>query len=220
MIEIAIIDDHRLFAEGVMKLLESEENLECTAAFQSLSELCNITSLPNYDVILLDINLQEENGLDVCKSIKRNHPNLKVIALTMIDNESVVRKMINNGADGYLLKNVDKSELIKAIIEVINGNIYIGNSVKSSFEKVSINNKDSLPRSQLIPSLSRREKDVLELIIGELTTQEIADKLKIGFSTVETHRRNIMQKLNVKSAVSLVKYAVKNNLISIEQNSK
>ena len=77
-----------------------------------------------------------------------------------------------------------------------------------------------MPRSQLIPSLSRREKDVLELIIGELTTQEIADKLKIGFSTVETHRRNIMQKLNVKSAVSLVKYAVKNNLISIEQNSK
>ena len=211
MIRLAIIDDHHLFSAGLRKLLENTGSINMIKAFISYSELKNLSSLDQFDIVLLDINLGSENGIEVCGQIKVEKPDIKIIALTMINELSVIRKMINNGVDGYLLKNVDKEELINAIIEVNKGNQYWGSNtshkIYNRFLQEKVENKTSLP------TLSRREKEVLELIIEEYTTQEIAETLHIGFSTVETHRRNLSIKLGARNTAGLVRIALENKLI-------
>ena len=126
MIRVTIIDDHRLFAEGVIKLLNDASDIKIDNSFESYAELMNKSQLSEYDVLLLDINLDSESGIEICRNLKAKKTNLKIIALTMINELSVIRKMINNGADGYLLKNVDKEELSTAIRKVHNGEQYLG----------------------------------------------------------------------------------------------
>jgi DNA-binding NarL/FixJ family response regulator len=212
MIRVTIIDDHHLFAEGVIKLLNDVHNIHMDKAFCSFNQFCETEQLTDFDVMLLDINLDTESGLDICHSIKEKDTRIKIIALTMINEMSVIRKMINHGADGYLLKNVDKPELIKAIKEVYKGNQYLGkNTSHIVFNKIS--NQQKRQPKYTIPTLSRREKEVLELIVEEFTTQEIADTLFIGFSTVETHRRNLSIKLGARNTAGLVRIALEYGLL-------
>ncbi len=211
MIKLAIIDDHQLFSQGVTNLLKEVKNILLDKSFSSYSQFQETEKLADYDIILLDINLENENGLDVCEKIKKENEQIKIIALTMINEFSVIRKMINNGADGYLLKNVDKEELISAIETVHSGKHYFG---KSTMKLLSHNTtmKSESHTTHKIPVLSRREKEVLTLIIDEYTTQEIADSLGIKFSTVETHRRNLSIKLGARNIAGLVRIAIENDL--------
>ena len=207
MIRVTIIDDHRLFAEGVMKLLSDLPDINIIKCFESYRELSSKDDLGNYDVLLLDINLDTESGIEICKKIKKENETIKIIALTMINELSVIRKMINSGADGYLLKNVDKEELANAILEVYSGNQYLGkNTSQIVYDKIIGGKEKNSPK--VIPSISRREKEVLELIVEEFTTQEIADTLHIGFSTVESHRRNLSIKLGARNTAGLVRIAL------------
>ena len=211
MIKLAIIDDHDLFAQGVIKLLENSEDIQFIESFNSFYELKKTGKLDTYDIILLDINLGLESGIEVCYQIKKDCPSLKIIALTMINELSVIRKMINSGVDGYLLKNVDKNELLKAIYEVYRGEQYWGSNTSHIIYNRFLKEKGEVRK--VLPALSRREKEVLELIIEEYTTQEIAETLHISFSTVETHRRNLSIKLGARNTAGLVRIALEHKLI-------
>lgn len=211
MIRLAIVDDHHLFSTGVIKLLENIDGIQIIESYKSYHELKNLTNPGKYDIILLDINLGVESGIDVCHEIKKEYPIVKIIALTMINELSVIRKMINSGVDGYLLKNVDKDELLKAIFEVYKGEQYWGSNTSHKIYNRFLKEKGN--DKKILPSLSRREKEVLELIIEEYTTQEIAETLHISFSTVETHRRNLSIKLGARNTAGLVRIALEHKLI-------
>ena len=154
MINTVIVDDHDLFSQGVSQLLSGSNEISLKDAFRSCQDLFQRSDPNAYDVILLDINLEFESGIEMCSRIKSSYPEVKIIALTMVNELSVIRKMINNGVDGYLLKNVDKAELENAIREVHAGNQYFGKNTKHIILQKSPHFKSSDDKMK-IPSLSR-----------------------------------------------------------------
>jgi len=159
------------------------------------------------DILLLDINLPDVNGIDLCKALKKTNPILKVIALSNYDEVSFIKRMLNSGADGYLLKNTDKLELLTAFKTVLNDEQYLQRDIEKKLLNQSIGKRTT---NNLLVKLTRREKEVLA---EELTTQEISEKLFISPKTVETHRMNIMSKLGAKNSVGIIKTAIENNLL-------
>jgi len=166
-----------------------------------------VPNLPALDVLLLDINLQEDDGVVLCKKYKKEFPDLKIISLTSFSQVSFIKAMLRNGADGYLFKNVNQEELILAIETVYSGERYLGKEVNESLIQDGLHTKRR--NSSFIPKLTRREKEILSLIVDEHTNQQMADKLFISLSTVETHRMNICAKLGAKNTAGIVKNAIK-----------
>jgi DNA-binding NarL/FixJ family response regulator len=157
------------------------------------------------DIILLDINLPQRSGLDLCLEIKQRYPGIQVIGLSTSDQPSVIKKMQDNGASGYLLKDAGKQEIMTALREVSKGKNFVSFSVAEVLKK-------KMPDDQL-PGLTRREKEVLELIAEGLNNQEIAAKLFLTSTTVDSHRKNMLTKFNAKNTAALIKIAVSNHLI-------
>ena len=212
MINVYIIDDHQMVIEGFKLLLQNETDIKVVGfeldAKKALKKLPKI----NPDVILLDINMPGCNGIDACKEIVKLGIKAKVIAITMHKEGSLIRQMLNNGAKGYVLKNAGKTELINAIKDVNAGKTFLDETSKEIVFSMMTNDKKIQESSSLFPKLSRREKEVLRLILDEHTTQEIADKLFISFGTVETHRRNMLIKTGTRNTAGLVKLAVEYSL--------
>jgi len=210
MINVFIIDDHKMVIEGLELLLKDTETIKVVGTATSGEE--GIQKLPkvNPDVLLLDINMPGINGIDTCKVLLKELPNLKVIAISMHKESSLIKMMLSNGAKGYVLKNAGQEEVVKAIKTVYNGKMYLDATVNEIVVN-SVANKSTKKESPF-PSISRREKEVLQLILDEYTTQEIADKLIISFGTVETHRRNMLNKLGAKNTAGLVRIALEYEL--------
>jgi DNA-binding NarL/FixJ family response regulator len=157
------------------------------------------------DILLMDINLPQKSGLDLCKEVKEKYPAIRIIGLSTSDQPSVIRKMRENGASGYLLKDASKKEIIEALQEVNSGKEYVNFSVAAALKKSAPNN--------LLPVLTRREKQILELIAEGQTNQEIANALFLNVHTIDSHRKNMLTKFNAKNTAALIKIAVSNNLI-------
>ncbi|MFK5983764.1 MAG: response regulator transcription factor [Flavobacteriaceae bacterium] len=211
MNQVFIIDDHKMVIEGLKLILKHEKTIKVIGyALNGREGIAKALKLkPN--IILLDINMPEMNGIETCKLLLNQQPNLKIIALSSHKESSLIKLMLNNGAKGYVLKNAGKEEILKAIFSVNQGKTYLDNTVNEIIIKSIANsskNNNNLP----FPTLSRREKDVLCLILDEYTTQEIALKLFIGFGTVETHRRNILSKLGARNTAGLVRIALEYEL--------
>ena len=173
-------------------------------------KLLESASRSDADVLLLDINLPDINGIDLSKKLLKIYPELKIIALTNFEDISYVKRMLKIGVSGYLLKNTDKIELLQALKTVLSGELYLQKDIKERL----INQKER-PRTNngLNIKLTRREHDVLVAISEELTTQQISEKLFISPKTVETHRMNIMSKLGAKNSVGIIKIAIDRELI-------
>ena len=205
MIRVFIVDDHPLVQEGMRSLLSNEKNIElCGYAMNAqscLGYLVNNTA----DVILMDVNLPDMSGIDLCKEIKTKYPGIMVLGLSTFSQGTYVTKMMENGASGYVLKNADKEELMEALKLVNSGKTYL------SFEAGQALRKEQSAVS--LPLITRREKEILILIAEGLTNPEIAEKLYISPTTVDTHRKNLLAKLQVKNTASLVRLAVQQNLI-------
>jgi DNA-binding NarL/FixJ family response regulator len=154
---------------------------------------------------LMDINLPQKSGLDLCKEVKEKYPAISIIGLSTSNQASVIRKMQENGASGYLLKDASKNEIIMALEQVSKGKDYVSSSVADVLKKKTPND--------LFPVLTRREKEILELISEGLTNQEIATKLFLNVTTIDSHRKNMLTKFNVKNTAALIKIAVSNQLI-------
>ena len=202
MLKILIIDDHPLVIDGISTMLKDESYLSIQAfvktAKEALAYLDN-TSMP--DLILLDINLPDTDGLRLCEIIRERNKKVKIIGLTYVNEAGIITQMIRKGANGYLLKSMERQELIEAINQVMNGAVYLS---KAANEKIlqQLQHYD-LPLKN-IPLLTHREKEILQLLFEGLTSNEIAEKLFLSNYTVDTHRKNMLQKFNVHNTQSLI----------------
>jgi two-component system nitrate/nitrite response regulator NarL len=202
-IKIYLVDDHKIFVKGVATLLEFEKDIEVIGyTYDGKSALAAIeTNKP--DILLTDIQMQHFSGIELTKVIKEEYPEIKVIGLSMFDKPEIITELISAGAEGYLLKDIEKDELVLAIHEVLSGVMYYSSSVASLLLK-SLDNKDLL---------TKREREIISLIVKEKTNIDIADTLFISEHTVESHRKNIFRKTKAKSIVGLINYAYENKLV-------
>ena len=205
MIKLLIADDHQVLIEGLVELLNGFEHITVSHTATDGKQVLEILKNNPIDVILLDINMPVLNGLDTCKKVKQKYPETKVLALTTLDKGSFIQQMLKNGASGYLLKNTSQDELISAIETVHRGETFINEQTNKILLNSLMNQK---PNESFIPTLTRREKEVLDLIAKEMTTAEMSQSLHISLNTIETHRRNLIQKFNVRNSVGLVREAM------------
>ncbi|MEO0504606.1 MAG: response regulator transcription factor [Bacteroidota bacterium] len=209
MIRVAVVDDHSMVLKGIESMLEDVENMRVIATFGLGKQLLGDIDSEMPDVLLLDINLPDSNGIDLCKTLVKKHPKLAILALSNYSETGFIKNMLRNGARGYLLKNTAKEELITAIETVYAGKQYLPLSIKDILLNDSIGNSNA----SFIPKLTRREKEVITLIVKEHTTQEISELLFISPKTVESHRNNLTQKLGVRNTAGLVRVALEKGLL-------
>jgi DNA-binding NarL/FixJ family response regulator len=210
MIKVLLVDDHQIVIDGMISLLKDSKDIICKSWANSGQEALEILQKEVFDIILLDIGLPGIDGIKTCELILKQFPDIKIIALTMMTEPSMIKAMIEAGAQGYLLKNVDHKELEMAINRVMEGKKHFSEEIAGillTSEPKNAKHKES----QFL--LSRREKQILKLIVDENTTSEIADQLFISVNTVETHRKNIMQKLGTKNIAGMVRKAMEFNLL-------
>ncbi|MGV9002672.1 response regulator [Flavobacterium sp.] len=209
MIQIAITDDHVIVSEGIKTMLKTSKEIELIQSFENLKATFENLS-DTVQVLLLDINLPDGNGISACKELLQKHPHLKIIALTNFEDSVFIKQILKNGAMGYLLKNTSKKELTQAIIDVNEGKRFLPKSISDILLNHSIGLENL---NTFIPKLTIREKEILTLIVREFITEEIASKLFISKKTVETHRSNLIQKLGVKNVAGLVRVAMEKDLV-------
>lgn len=213
MIKIAIVDDHKIFRDGVTSIIEDEDGLEMIWSASNTTECINElnTSIP--DVLLMDISLGEESGITLTKMLMQDNPDLCILTLSMHHEDNYIVKILEYGAKGYLLKDAGSDEMIRAIKTIYNGNTYYSSHVSNILIKhITQGTKPSEKSNEF--SLTKREIEVLKLIAEEYSNPEIAKELFISIRTVDTHRRNLLDKLDAKNTAGLVKYAIKNGLVS------
>lgn len=211
MIKVYIVDDHKMVIEGMQLLLKNETDIQVVGNAISGEEA--IEHIPNtdIDVVLLDINMPGINGIETCKELLKLKPELKIIAISMHKESSLIKLMLSNGAKGYVLKNAGQDEVITAIHTVNKGEMYLDETVNGIVVNSVVNGTKRKVQSPF-PTLSKREREILGLILEEHTTQEIAEKLFISFGTVETHRRNMLIKTGARNTAGLVRIALEYEL--------
>jgi DNA-binding NarL/FixJ family response regulator len=197
-VKIFITDDHYMIVEGIRSLLQYEKGIEWTGHAMNAESCLAFLQRQQPDVILMDINLPDKSGIELCKAVKTKYPAIHIVGLSSFNQQSFIQKMMDNGASGYVLKNATREELIEAIEVVMQGQKFLSNEAGATMKK----NEDSK-----IPVLTRREKEVLSLIAEGLTNHEIAEKLFISTSTVDTHRKNLLSKFEVKNTATLIRMA-------------
>ena len=211
MIQVFIVDDHKMVIEGLQLLLQNEHDITVAGSALSGFEAIESIQAKQPDVVLLDINMPEMNGIDTCKKLIQLFPEIKIIAISMHKESSLIKLMLSSGAKGYVLKNAGQDEVIEAIKTVYDGKMYLDETVNEIVVN-SVANSHESKQSSPFPTLSRREKEILLLILEEHTTHEIAEKLFISFGTVETHRRNMLIKTGARNTAGLVRIALEYEL--------
>jgi DNA-binding NarL/FixJ family response regulator len=206
-IKVFIIDDHPMVIAGLNSLLSRLENIEMAGAVSNAFDAIPFLKKNQIDVILLDINLPDISGIDLCKKIHKEFPEIKILGISTFSERSYISRMIENGASGYLIKSASGDEIAEAIDTVLKGKMYLSVSMEHIAKPLSILPSDNLP------ALTKREKEILQLISEGLTNHQIAEKLFISPLTVDSHRKNLLTKLNVNNTASLIKLAVQNGLI-------
>ncbi|GMQ29964.1 response regulator transcription factor [Algoriphagus confluentis] len=208
MIRIALADDHKLFAKALEGLIEEHEGFLVQEVFPNGKELLEYLEENEVDIVLTDLNMPVVNGFEVLKHCKKHHPGIKVIVLSMYDDEKIFKDAVAFGADAFILKDADPDELIFSITEVYEGR-YIKN-----FDRVIQQSKQGpfFDGFREKYRLSRRETQILKMITEGMINKDIADSLNLSIQTIETHRKNINQKLQVNSMVDLLNKAKEMNL--------
>lgn len=208
-IKLFVIDDHPLVVQGIKAMLTEVGDMILIGSAQSAAEARALLPQHEIDVLILDISLPDSDGLKLCADLLRKYPDLKIIALTTYEEVSFVRAMLKAGARGYLFKTASSTEFFKAVRTVMQGETYLSEAVNQKLIAAALHQPSG---SQLVPKLTRREKEVLKLIIEEHTNQEIANLLSITVSTVETHRTHLCAKLKARNTAGLVKNAIQMGL--------
>jgi len=213
-IKVLIADDHKIIRVGLRGILDKTNEVEVVAEAEDGTQVLEILKSIVTDVVLMDIDMGRTSGIETTKKVKETFPDVHVLALTMHEEQDNVIQMLEAGASGYLLKNTGVEELLAALHAVVKGDSYFSNTVSATLLKALTNIKSTSKTkySKDIP-LSDREIEVLKLIAGEYTNGEIAEKLFISIRTVDTHRRNILEKLQLKNTAGLVKYAIEKAFI-------
>ncbi|MEN7550758.1 response regulator transcription factor [Rapidithrix thailandica] len=211
MVKIIIADDHQMFIDGLKSLLVGQEDISVTGEAHNGKEVLSLMEKEEANLVIMDISMPEMDGIDATRLLIKKYPATKVLALSMHNDKHFIANILKAGASGYILKNTGKEELLQAIHQVMKGESYISHEVSQKLVN-SFMNKRNQPMDEQV-KLSKRELDILQLIADEFTTQEIADKLCISKNTVETHRRNLLFKLNARNSAGLVHISLKKGLI-------
>ncbi|WP_175578761.1 response regulator [Tenacibaculum aiptasiae] len=207
MITIAMAEDHQMLIDGVKSFFEYDDDINIIGTVNNGEDLVKLVSLKQPKLVITDIRMPRMDGIEATKRIKKQFPHIKVLALTMFDQPEAIKQMLDSGASGYLLKNSGIKMLSKAIVTVANGETFFDPNVAFNFMNDYINENVTIGKSEKIV-LSNREKEILQLIANGNTSKEIAEALFIAKTTVDTHRKNMIRKLNLKGGNELVKYAI------------
>jgi DNA-binding NarL/FixJ family response regulator len=209
MIRVLITDDHEMIRNGLSALLRGEPGILVVDMARNGKEALDICASRQIDVVLMDIMMPEMNGVVATRAIRDQHPDVRVLAVTINDEPRFIKEVLQAGASGYILKHSTKDEIIRAIVDVAEKKQHFGSEVLSK-----ISGEFAMGSQSSGPMLTKKEGEVLKLIAQEFTNQEIAEKLDCGIRTVDTHKRNLIKKLEVKNVVGLVKYALKMGVIA------
>jgi DNA-binding NarL/FixJ family response regulator len=204
-IKLFIVDDHYMVIEGIHSLLQNEMDIEWMGHAMNAASCLAFLQQEKPDVILMDINLPDKSGIDLCKEVKEKYPSIQILGLSTFNQQSFIEKMIGSGASGYVIKNATQQELMEAIHTVVKGKEYLSFDAAVALRKPDTQNNT--------PVITRREKEVLELITEGMTNNEIARQLFISSTTVDTHRKNLLSKLRAKNTASLVRIATQLKLV-------
>lgn len=201
MIQIIICDDHPIINEGLQSFITSHPQMEVIATASNIQQLKEVLKTCNTaDILLLDIHLPDGKASEICLNIKQNHPNLKILGLSNVDDSFTIQQMINDGASGYLLKSSPMAEIEDAIFSLYNGGTYLSQQILNI-----LNPSDDILEE--MPIITRREKEVLKHLANGLSSAQIADEMGISPLTVDSHRKNLMQKFGVNKTVNLLQKA-------------
>lgn len=206
-INIVIVDDHPIVIEGLKLMLKDQPMFHISQTFTNGSEVISFIKSHEVDIILLDITLPDISGIQLCEEIKKISPEASVIMFSNRSERSIIMQCIQNGASGYLLKNVSMDELMDCFKGALSGNIVFCSETKNIISKPSPQELSSFPR------LTKREKQILQLLSQGKTSNQIAEELFLSPLTVDTHRKNLLQKFNAKNSAELVNMALKHNII-------
>ena len=204
MIKVIHVEDHSLVTEGVKTFITAEPDMECIATCASGENLMQVLKHNLPDVILMDVNLPDTTGIELCREVKDKYPGVVVLALSINNQPGIIRKMTESGTTGYVLKDASRQEILEAIRTVAKGKTYYSRSVSAALRR---------PDAVDLPPLTRREREVLELIADGFTNPQIAESLFVDVTTIDFHRKNMLSKYKVKNTAALIKVAVSNNLI-------
>lgn len=205
-VKLFIVDDHYMVIEGIRSLLEQSNEIEWMGHATTADSCLAFLQHNQPDVVLMDINLPDLSGIDLCREVKTRYPAIFVLGLSTFNQQSFIQRMINNGASGYVLKNATQSELLEAIQSVAKGDTYLSDAAAAALVQPSSSG----------PVLTRREKEVLGWIADGLTNHEIAQRIFVSASTVDTHRKNLLAKLEAKNTAELIRLAIRYHLLSAD----
>lgn len=209
MIRVLITDDHEMIRNGLSSLLRGEPNILVVDMARNGKEALSICASRQVDVVLMDLMMPEMNGMEATREIKKLYPSVKVLAVTISDEPRFVKEILQAGASGYILKHSSKDEIVRAIVDVAENRQHFSADVLAK-----ISGEFAMGNKSKVPMLTKKEAEVLSLIAQEFSNQEIADSLGCGSRTVDTHKRNLIKKLEVKNVVGLVKYALKMGVVA------
>lgn len=210
---LLLVDDHQMFIDGMRSLLRQAENIHITATANSGREaLYLLETHPEINFVITDISMPEMTGTELAKIAKEKYPEKKVLVLSMFNEQAIINDILLTEAEGYILKNTGKDELINAIQHIQNDGTFYSHAVVDIMLQQQRGNGRSISP---VEALSKREMEILELVCEELSTMEIAEQLYISPRTVETHRKNIMTKTGAKTIVGLIKFAIANQLVKL-----
>ncbi len=213
-VRILMVDDHQMFIDGIKALLRNETKFKIIAEALSGNKALEIMENEHFDVMISDISMPEMTGVELTKIVKNKFPHVKVLVLTMYNNQEVVEEIMMSEAEGYILKNTGKAELVNALETISNDGTFYSREVLTNFmHKVR---KEKKIKQEYV-ELSDRELEVLKLICEEYSSEQIAEKLFISRRTVDTHRIHIYEKTGCKTIVSLIKFAIRNELVQLEE---
>jgi DNA-binding NarL/FixJ family response regulator len=207
MIRVFIVDDHPVVIEGIHSLLQNEKDIAWVGQAMNAQSCLGFFVNNTADVVLMDISMPGMDGVELCALMKEKYPGIMILGLSTFNQGLYIKKMVENGASGYILKNSSKEELIQAIHAVHEGHIFFSGEVGMALQEYQ---KSSMTE---LPALTAREKEVLELIAQGYTNPQIAEKIFLSPFTVDSHRKNLLAKLAVKNTASLIRLAVEKKLI-------
>lgn len=206
-IRVLLVDDHRIVLEGLRVLLAPLAHVTVVGSATTAAEARQLAHHTRPDVVLLDLNLPDASGIEVCQQLLAEQPALRVVALTTLNERSYLTRMMQAGAAGYVLKNALPEELAEALARVCAGKTFFSEEMQQLLLQADV------PPGPATPVLTRREKEILGCIAEGLTSQQMADKLFISYLTIETHRRNLLTKFKVHNTITLVKQATMYGLV-------
>jgi DNA-binding NarL/FixJ family response regulator len=210
-IKILLVDDHQIIIDGLKSVMKNTNDISVVGEANNGREAIRLLSILNVDVVLMDIDMPVMNGIEALKEIKRNLVGVKVIILSMHQESAMIKNLISIGADGYLLKNTNQDELVEAIRKVAGGKPCFSSGVTMSLLNETKNNSKSVDSQT--EALTEREIEILKLIAEGFSNKEIGSKLFISHRTVDTHRTNLMKKLNTNNIAGLISFAIKNGFV-------